>query len=580
MFPIILFYIEINNRKLKIGGELPFEVALMSYIALYRQHRPQTFAEIKGQEHISRTLKNALAAGRLSHAYLFCGPRGTGKTSTAKVLAKAVNCRYNQEGEPCNQCPNCQRITAGTSMDVLEIDAASNRGIDEIRDLREKINLSPVEGSYKVYIIDEVHMLTTEAFNALLKTLEEPPRHVIFILATTEPRKIPATILSRCQRFDFRQIAVDVILDRLREVAASAGVTVEEEALYLIARQAKGGLRDALGLLDQCLAGGQKNIHLAGVAALLGAVEDDELLKFHRMACTGDIAGCLLLLDEFLNEGRELKQFVADLTLFYRNLLLIQLGGRAEQIVAAAPEIRKELKKAAGQISGSQLQAILRMLNQTDNDIKWSSQARILVELGIIDLVEIITGMPQDRKVQVSHEETGDTVLTGLENQAKEQMKPQLASRRMPEAGPVNAADGSSAQKPKTPRRTGSLTSGTTEEVDLASIQNRWERFLEVLRKKTHASYEAFLKEGTVAQLAGNTVVCEFQPDHKFHKERLEEPQIKKAVEQVLREFYGHPLQLQCRLQNETGPADTGESEMIKKAIEIFGGELVDIIDE
>lgn len=553
----------------------------MSYIALYRQHRPQTFAEIKGQEHISRTLKNALAAGRLSHAYLFCGPRGTGKTSTAKVLAKAVNCRHNREGEPCNQCPNCQRITAGTSMDVLEIDAASNRGIDEIRDLREKINLSPVEGSYKVYIIDEVHMLTSEAFNALLKTLEEPPHHVVFILATTEPRKIPPTILSRCQRFDFRQIAVDVILDRLREVASLAGVTVEEEALYLIARQAQGGLRDALGLLDQCLAGGQQKIHLAEVAALLGAVKDDELLRFHQMACTGDTGGCLLLLDEFLSEGRELKQFVADLTLFYRNLLLMQLGGRAEQIVAAAPEVRKELKKAAGQISGSQLQSILRMLNQTDNDIKWSSQARILVELGIIDLVEMMTGTPQERKVPVSHQETREMVSTGLENNAKEQVRPQLVTKRVQEAGAVNIADRSQKQKAKAPGHTGPLTSDAPAlSVDLASIQGRWDRFLEVLRKKTHASYEAFLKEGTVTQLAGNTLVCEFQPDHKFHKERLEEPQVKKAVEQVLREFFGQPLKLQCRLQNETGPADTGESEMIKKAIEIFGGELVDIIDE
>ena len=318
----------------------------MSYTALYRKFRPDNFADVKGQDHIVTTLTNQINASRIGHAYLFCGTRGTGKTTVAKILAKAVNCQHPVNGSPCNECEMCRAIQAGTSMNVIEIDAASNNGVDNIREIREEVTYRPTEGNYKVYIIDEVHMLSTGAFNALLKTLEEPPSYVIFILATTEAHKIPITILSRCQRYDFHRISIDTIADRLTELLHAEGVEAEEKAVRYVAKAGDGSMRDALSLLDQCIAFylGQ-TLTYDKVLEVLGAVDTEVFSKLLRKVLTGDVTAAIRILEELIVGGRELSQFVGDFTWYMRNLLLVKTSDNPEEAIDVSSENLRLLKE-------------------------------------------------------------------------------------------------------------------------------------------------------------------------------------------------------------------------------------------
>lgn len=359
----------------------------MAYQALYRKWRPGEFEEVKGQEHIVKTLRNQIMAERVGHAYLFCGTRGTGKTTVAKLFAKAVNCENPVEGSPCNCCPSCQAINAQKSMNVIEIDAASNNGVENIREIRENVQYSPTEGKYKVYIIDEVHMLSIGAFNALLKTLEEPPAYVIFILATTEAHKIPVTILSRCQRYDFKRISIDTIAERLSDLMKREDITVEEKAIRYVAKAADGSMRDALSLLDQCIAfylG--ETLTYEHVLDVLGAVDMDVLAKLYHTIINQDVAGMLAHIEDLVMDGREMSQLVNDFTWYLRNLLLVRESPDLQDVLEVSAEQMELLKEDAKGCDSETLMRYLRICSELSNKLRYSSQKRIDVEVAFVKL--------------------------------------------------------------------------------------------------------------------------------------------------------------------------------------------------
>lgn len=359
----------------------------MSYTALYRKFRPTSFEDVKGQDHIITTLQNQIKANRIGHAYLFCGTRGTGKTTVAKIFAKAVNCEHPVDGSPCGECTMCRSIAAGTSMNVIEIDAASNNGVDNIREIREEVTYRPTEGKYKVYIIDEVHMLSIGAFNALLKTLEEPPEYVIFILATTEVHKIPITILSRCQHYDFKRITIDTISARMNELMEAEKVEVEEKAIRYIAKAADGSMRDALSLLDQCIAFylGQK-LTYDHVLEVLGAVDTDVFSRLLRKIIQRDVAEVLNTVEELVMQGRELSQLAADFTWYLRNLLLVKTSDSIEDVLDVSTENLQQLKEEAQMIETDMLLRYIRIFSELSGQMKYATQKRVLLEVALIKL--------------------------------------------------------------------------------------------------------------------------------------------------------------------------------------------------
>ncbi|MFQ6014700.1 MAG: DNA polymerase III subunit gamma/tau [Anaerolineae bacterium] len=553
----------------------------MAALTLYRKWRPQTFDEVIGQEPITQTLRNALNQGRLAHAYLFCGPRGTGKTSTARILAKAVNCLASEGEKPCNDCHICQSISEGHCLDLIEIDAASNRGIDEIRELRERVHFAPNEVEYKFYIVDEVHMLTEYAFNALLKTLEEPPAHAVFVLATTEPHKIPLTILSRCQRFDFRPISRKEIVAHLQKIAAAEGLSLEGPAVELIARHATGSLRDGISLLDQLMAYGEGHITLSQVQNILGTVSSQAVGQLVGYVIAGDVAEGLRLINQVIGDGADPRQFNHELLEYLRGLLLIR-GGAERDLLNVTPEVQTEMVAQAKEISTERLVGVIKIFNQAAYDLKTSSQPYLPLEVSFVEATlgeeEVVPIAATAERGMVSPSAVKPTAEAG-------KVAAEVASgKALREEPMVSQAPPAVKEKPVT-ETVPPPQSGTEQEEVLGVLREGWQDFLATV-KSHNRSVEALLKSCEPLSVQGDRVVLGFY--YQFHKGKIEEPQCKVLVEKVLSQMLGQSYQVECVLtpnpqrgKKEGTRKDkfqaAAEDPLVKAAVKMYGAHIADV---
>ncbi|CAH0324685.1 DNA polymerase III subunit gamma/tau [Priestia megaterium] len=560
----------------------------MAYQALYRVYRPQSFNDVVGQQHIIKTLQNALVQEKFSHAYLFSGPRGTGKTTAAKILAKAVNCEKAPIAEPCNECATCRGITDGSISDVIEIDAASNNGVDEIRDIRDKVKYAPSAVRYKVYIIDEVHMLSIGAFNALLKTLEEPPAHVIFILATTEPHKIPLTIISRCQRFDFKRISPEDIVYRMKEVLGSEELEVSEDALYEIAKASEGGMRDALSLLDQAISYSTEKVSLEDVLSITGAVSQSFIVKIVQAIFNENIVEALDSVESLIKNGKDPARFVEDLIFYYRDVLLYQASEENAYLLEKAA-VNEEFKELSSKMDSAFIYKIIAELNQTQQEMKWSNHPRVLLEVALVKLAQSSTSQEsalpyqdilqkmnqmeaelqqlKEKGIQVDH--TAQAVQT-----EKKQTRQSRSQYKTP-VGKVNEV----------------LKNATRQ--NLETIKRSWAQVLDTLKQQNKASHAALLSNSEPVASSDQSFILKFK--YEIHCKMASENNnnVRDNLENILYTLIGSKREMVAIpesewdkvreefLQGQQSDGSSGqpqeEDPVVAEAKKLFGEDLIEI---
>lgn len=515
--------------------------------ALYRVYRPKNFSDVIGQEHIVRTLKNQIENNNVGHAYLFCGTRGTGKTSTAKIFSRAVNCTNLHNDEPCNECENCREILEDKTMDVVEIDAASNNSVDDIRELRENVKYSPAKAKYKVYIIDEVHMLSQGAFNALLKTLEEPPSYVIFILATTEPHKIPATILSRCQRFDFKRVIVKDISSRMRYICEKEGIEADEKALNLIARNSQGALRDALSILDQCISFEGNKISYNDVIELLGSVNIEQLFDLAESIIKEDTRKSLQILNDFIIWGKDVRNLVNDLIDHFRNLMVCKISNDLDEIISLPEETIDLLKQQAETIDTNNLIRILNILSETQDGMKISSNPRVLMEVtmmkiaqpmfdeskeALIKRIENLEQKIESGNIKVNHISTNQTVDNFNENN---QQNSNIVEKQEDENIEYENLKGD----------------------DIKLVEKSWKKILQKMKEDKNQVIRALLQDVDSFNISEDTLYIIFTDNYSFAKSRLDSPATIQYVEKVIREVLNRSFSVKIALKSQLANLNT-----------------------
>ena len=515
--------------------------------ALYRVYRPKNFSDVIGQEHIVRTLKNQIENNNVGHAYLFCGTRGTGKTSTAKIFSRAVNCTNLHNDEPCNECENCREILEDKTMDVVEIDAASNNSVDDIRELRENVKYSPAKAKYKVYIIDEVHMLSQGAFNALLKTLEEPPSYVIFILATTEPHKIPATILSRCQRFDFKRVTVKDISSRMRYICEKEGIEADKKALNLIARNSQGALRDALSILDQCISFEGNKISYNDVIELLGSVNIEQLFDLAESIIKEDTRKSLQILNDFIIWGKDVRNLVNDLIDHFRNLMVCKISNDLDEIISLPEETIDLLKQQAETIDTNNLIRILNILSGAQDGMKISSNPRVLMEVtmmkiaqpmfdeskeALIKRIENLEQKIESGNIKVNHISTNQTVDNFNEN---------------------NQQNNNTVEKQEDENIEYENLKG--DEIKL--VEKSWKKILQKMKEDKNQVIRALLQDVDSFNISEDTLYIIFTDNYSFAKSRLDSPATIQYVEKVIREVLNRSFSVKIALKSQLSNLNT-----------------------